>query len=704
MRISRRDLLLSSTAVIVGTSSFAAQPSTASVVKVPWQLPEKRPFKIIENEWIPLPDGTRLAARVWLPDGAETTPVPVVFEYLPYRKRDMTRSRDDHWANTFVPYGFAFVRVDIRGSGESDGILMDEYLPQEQADAVEVIAWLARQRWSSGAVGMRGKSWGGFNSLQVAAKAPPALRAIVTHCATDNRYTDDAHYVGGALMFDMLNWGAEFKTVLAEPPDPAIFGERWHDMWLSRLNSASPVFSEWLRHQRYDAFWQHGSVATDFSQIKCPVFAVGGQTDAYRNFIPQLLSNLKVPRKGLMGPWGHRFPQDADPGPGLDWAAEETRWWTQWLMANDTGIMQEPVLQAFMEYQTPGETWPKDTPGRWVTEERWPSTDIKSQIYYLNATGLALTQQRNEIRSVRSQETLGLTKPDWFPDIFSIDLASDQTSDDKRSLTFDSFPLEEDIEILGRPMVKILVSSDKPVAKLTIRLNEVTPDGKSWSVSYGILNLTHRTSDTNPTALEPHRRYEVDVQCFFSAHRFKKGSIIRLAVSESLWPMVWPSPEPVTLRITTGSSRLFLPVRPVETTPYAMPIGVVTDRVEKEMAAAKVPPDSFTVTQVGPDVDGRVELRKAIHSPPLTLDTGSTVTIGADWHRSIKEGDPNSSIWRMEWSARINRGNWDTTVSSIIEMSSTVTEFHVKESVHAIEGDKVVFDRKWENTIKRDLM
>jgi putative CocE/NonD family hydrolase len=704
MKISRRKLLLSSTAVMVGTSSFAAQASASLGVRVPWRLPEKRPFKIIENEWIPLRDGTLLAARLWLPDGAETTPVPVVFEYLPYRKRDMTRPRDDHWANAFVPYGFAFVRVDIRGSGESDGILTDEYLLQEQADAVEVIAWLAGQRWSTGAVGMRGKSWGGFNSLQVAAKAPPALKAIVTHCATDNRYTDDAHYVGGALMFDKLNWGAEFKTVMVEPPDPAIVGERWHEMWVTRLNAASPVFSEWLRHQRYDAFWQHGSVATDYSQIKCPVYAVGGQTDAYRNFIPQLLANLKVPRKGLMGPWGHRFPQDADPGPGLDWAAEETRWWTQWLTGVDTGIMKEPVLEAFMEYQTPAETWPKDTPGRWVAEKAWPSTQIKSQTYYLNANGLALSQQPDQIRSVRSQETLGLTKPDWFPDIFSIDLAADQTPDDKRSLTFDSVPLTGAIEILGRPIVKILVSSNKPVAKLTVRLNEVTPDGKSWSVSYGILNLTHRTSDTNPTALEPHRRYEVDVQCFFTAHRFKKGSMIRLAVSESLWPMVWPSPEPVTLQITTGASHLLLPIRAIEPTPYAMPIDVVTGRVEQEAKSVKLPTDSFTVTQVGPDAEGRVELRKAIHSPSLALDTGSTVTVSADWHRSITEGDPNSSVWKMAWSARINRGSWDTTISSSIEMTSTATEFHVKESVHALEGDKAVLDRQWQNTIKRDLM
>lgn len=704
MKISRRDWLLSSTALMLGASSSPPQASTAPGGNTPWQLPRKRSFKVIENEWIPLRDGTRLAARVWLPDGAELTPVPVIFEYLPYRKRDMTRLRDVHWADAFVPYGFAFVRVDIRGSGESDGILLDEYLPQEQADGVEVIEWLARQHWSNGAVGMRGKSWGGFNSLQLGAKAPPALKAIVTHCATDNRYSDDAHYVGGALMFDMLNWGAEFKTVLAEPPDPALVGERWRDMWLSRLNAATPVFTQWLRHQRYDAFWQHGSVATDLRRIKCPVYAVGGQTDAYRNFIPRLLANLEVPHKGLMGPWGHRFPQDADPGPGLDWAAEETRWWTHWLLGTDTGIMQEPVLQAFMEYQTPGETWPKDTPGRWVTESTWPSAHINPQVYYLNADGLALTAHREEIRSVRSQETLGLTKPDWFPDVFSIDLASDQTADDKRSLTFDSKPLGDAIEILGRPVGTVFVSSDKPVAKIAVRLNEVTPDGKSWSVSYGILNLTHRAGDQNPTPLEPHRRYEVEIALFFTAHQFKKGSVIRLAISESLWPMVWPSPQPVVLAIATGASRLALPVRPVEVSAYTMPIAVVTDRIEKEQADNKDAANSTSVTQEGPDADGRIILRKAIHNPPVTLDTGSTVTVAADWYRSIREGEPNSSVWKMAWSARITRGRWDTTVRGNIELTSTTSDFHVAESVHAIEGDKVIFQRAWNRTVKRDLM
>jgi uncharacterized protein len=703
MTLSRRELLLTSGAAIIG-SALNARAAEAPLSRSHWKLPKKRPFTVIENEWIKMQDGARLAARIWLPEGAHAAPVPVVLEYLPYRKRDLERTRDSEWAAAFVPYGFAYARVDIRGTGESDGILKGEYLPQEQADALEIIAWLARQRWCSGAVGMRGISWGGFNSLQVAARQPPALKAIITQCATDNRYTDDAHYVGGALTFDKLDWGAQCKTVLAGPPDPQIVGERWRSMWLKRLRASPPILAEWLSHQRYDAFWKQGSIATDYSQIKCPVYAVGGQIDAYRDFLPRLLANLKVPRKGLMGPWGHRYPQIADPGPGLDWAAEEARWWTQWLIGKDTGIMNEPMLEAYMEYQSASEVWPRDTPGRWVAERQWPSADIQSHTYYMNATGLSTDKQQGSSRSLRSQETIGTTKREWFPDNFLVDLPTDQTPDDERSLTFDSAPLPDHLEILGRPIVTVLISSDKPVAKLAVRINEVTPDGKSWSVSYGILNLTHRNSHEMPEPLVPGQRYEVDVGCYFTAHRFKKGNRIRVALSESLWPLVWPSPEPVTLELAIGSSRLTLPVRPVESAVYKLPIGELTGRIEKQVASDPEAAKNYTLTQEGPDANGRVVLHKVLHQPLLVLDTGTEITEKSDWSWSVREGDPHSSVWRMEWVSGIKRGAWDTTTRAVVELTSSTTEFNIKESIRALEGDKVVYERTWDNAIKRDLM
>lgn len=644
-------------------------------------------------------------ARLWIPDSASSAPVPVVWEYLPYRKRDFERHRDSGWAESFVPFGFAFARVDIRGTGDSDGILLGEYLQQEQNDALEVIAWLAAQPWSNGSVGMRGISWGGFSCLQAAALAPPELKAIIPQCASDNRYTDDAHYVGGALTLDNYDWGAEFKTVLVGPPDPAIVGDRWREMWLERLRATPPVLAEWLSHQRYDAFWQHGSVATDYAAIRCPVYVVDGQIDSYRDFLPRLLSHLQVPRKGIMGPWGHKYPQLADAGPGLDWVAEEVRWWSQWLLGVDTGIMNEPMLRVFVEDATAAQVWPKDVPGRWVSEPTWPSPRIAARTWFLNADGLADRPGAEIVRVCHSQETLGLTKREWFPWNLSIDLPPDQTPDDARSLIFDTVPLHEDLEILGNPTALIRVSSSEPIAKLVVRINEVTPDGKSWSVSYGVLNLTHRDGHMNPTPLEPHRRYDVEVPCYFTAHRFKRGSRIRVAISESLWPMLWPSPRPVTLSVSTGASHLVVPIRPVSAEPLAMPIPLLRDRVQQQVAANRAALANATIVQTGPDANGTVLLHKRLRDPPETLaDIGTVMSGGSDWMMSIREGDPNSSVWRLDWFSHLKRDAWDTLVRSTLELTSTPTHFRMRESIEAREGSKVVFERQWDQQIPRDLI
>jgi uncharacterized protein len=701
MGVSRRDFVATTGASIAAASLLdvvaVAGPSA-------WQLPAKQPIKTLENVWIPLKDGQRLAMRLWLPESAERNPVPVVFEYLPYRKRDLTRRRDQEWGDAFSPYGFAFARVDIRGSGDSDGVLYGEYLQQELDDAAEVIAWLARQPWCNGSVGMRGISWGGFNSLQVAAAAPPALKAIITQCATDNRYTDDAHYVGGALTFDDLEWGAEFKLVLVAPPDPEIVGERWKEMWIARLKATPPIVTEWLSHQRYDAFWQHGSIATNYTNIKCPVYAVDGQIDSYRDFLPRVLTHLRVPRKGVFGPWGHRYPQRADPGPGLDWVREEVRWWTQWLKGTATGVMDDPMLWSYMESKTAPEVWPKDVPGRWVAERVWPSPRIISKKLFLNAGELAEAKAPAQRLLCRSQETVGLTKREWYPNDLGVDLPPDQTPDDKRSLLFDSAPLGADVEILGNPTLIVRLSSDQPIAHLAARINEVLPSGQSCNVSYGLLNLTHRDGHERPEPLARGKEYEIHLSCYFAAHRFKEGSRIRVAITESLWPLVWPSPRPVTLTITAGESYVLLPVRSAEAVEAEIPIPIIRGAVEKrDSTDPKIA--TTKVVQSGPDAEGRVSVRKDLPEPArVVAGVGTTISGGSVWTRSIREGDPNSSVWAVEWVREFRREGWSTKMRSTVELTSTAEEFRIKESIAAWDGPTALFERKWDKRIKRDLM
>ena len=341
-----------------------------------------------EGVWIPMPDGVRLAARIWLPADAEDDPVPALLEYLPYRKRDMTRRRDEPMHHYFAGHGYASVRVDLRGAGDSFGVMHDEYAQQEQDDAVEVIAWLAAQPWCTGKVGMFGISWGGFNSLQVAARRPPALAGIITSCSTDDRYSDDMHYAGGCLLNDNSDWGTTFFSILPLPGDPQVMGEGWRESWRARLESAPCPVETWLRHQCRDEYWEHGSVNEDYRAIRCPVFAVGGWLDGYSNAIPRLLANLEVPRLGLIGPHAHQFGHsERAPGPAIGFLQECLRWWDHWLGGRDTGIMEEPMLRAYMGEDVPAAAHYEHCPGRWVAEATWPSPRIETRTLHLGRDG-----------------------------------------------------------------------------------------------------------------------------------------------------------------------------------------------------------------------------------------------------------------------------------------------------------------------------
>ncbi len=517
----------------------------------------------IENTWIQLADGTRLAARIWLPEDAEENPVPAILEYIPYRKRDFTRNRDEPMHAWFAGQGYAAVRVDIRGSGDSDGVLEDEYLQvHELDDACEVIAWLADQPWCSGAVGMMGKSWGGFNALQVAALRPPALKAIITVCSTDDRYADDVHYMGGCLLSDNLWWGSAMLVFNARPPDPAIVGDRWLAMWQERLAANRPWPVRWMEHARRDAYWQHGSVCEDYGAITIPVYAGGGWADGYANAIPRLLENLSGPRRGLTGPWVHIYPQDGTPAPAIGFLQDAVRWWDRWLKDIKNGIDDEPAYRVWMQEAVPPQSTYEARPGRWVAERTWPSPAIEERRFHLNADGLGDHPGPSDVLSISSPLTTGLLAGEWCGFGLPGELASDQRPDDRGSLCFDSAPLAERTEILGAPVVDLEIAADRPVAQVAVRLNDVAPDGASTKVTFGVLNLTHRDSHEHPKPLVPGERYRVRVQLNDIAHAFPPGHRLRIAVSSSYWPIIWPSPTPVTLTLVAGASTLTLPVRP----------------------------------------------------------------------------------------------------------------------------------------------
>ncbi len=661
------------------------------------------------DTWIPMSDGGRLAARIWLPEDAEKDPVPAIFEYLPYRKNDFTSWRDNTDHTYLAGCGYAGVRVDIRGSGESDGILQDEYLQSELDDGVEVIEWLAAQPWCSGQIGMIGISWGGFNSLQIAAMRPGPLKAIITMCSTDDRYADDVHHMGGCLLADNLSWASTMFDLNACPPDPSMVGERWREMWMERLRGSGLWIEKWLAHQRRDDYWKHGSVCEDFSAIHCPVYAVSGWADGYTNSVFRLLAGLDVPRKGLVGPWAHRYPHFGVPGPAIGFMQESLRWWDQWLKGRDTGIMDEPMLRVWMQDSAPPSSYYAHREGRWIGEPNWPSPNVEKQVHRL-APGFELVADGEPVaeRSLRinSPLSVGLKGGKWCSYIAPPDLPHDQRESDGGSLVFDTPWLTESVEIMGQPEVELVISADKPVAQVCVRLIDVHPNDAETRVSYGLLNLTHRDSDEEPTPLEPGRRYRVRVRLNYIAQRFPKDHAIRIAISSTYWPIAWPEPESARLMVYTGESRVLLPVRP----PRPEEDGRLPAFGEPETG----PPPAIT------DLQPTQESWKVIHdlaNDHVTLEVINDEGLkrydeaaGLEIHGRVEEryryvaNTYDSIRGETVWCRTFRRADWETRTETRTLMTSDASHFRIRATLDAFENESRVYSQTWDRKIPRDLV
>ena len=664
-----------------------------------------REIQMFDDVSIPLSDGTKLAARIWRPVDAEADPVPAILEYLPYRRRDGTAERDFTTHPYFAGHGYAAVRVDIRGTGDSEGVILGEYLKQEQDDGLEIIAWLAAQPWCSGKVGMIGISWGGFNGLQIAARRPPALAAVVSIASTDDRYADDIHAMGGCLLIDKLGWGSTIFSINSAPPDPAIVGGRWREMWLERLDKDGLWLLEWMRHQRRDDLYKHGSVTEDWDAIQCPVYAVGGWTDGYTNAVFRLLANLKSPSKGLVGPWAHKYPHFAMPGPAIGFLQECLRWWDHWLKGRDTGIMAEPKLRVWLEDPAPPLSHHDYKAGRWVAEESWPSPRLAERRWRLERGLLAegATAHAGEGLPIASPQTVGLTAGSWCPYGVGHDQPIDQRPEAGGSLVFDTAPLAADLEVLGAPVVEFEVSADRPNALLACTLSEILPDGAVARVTYGVLNLTHRESHEHPSPLEPGKRYRVRVQMNHCGHRFAAGTRLRLAVSTAYWPVVWPSPETATVTVLTGSSSLVLPLRPARAEDAALaPFGEPESSPKLRRTQVEPGWENRTVTQNRNTGEVVWDLSDSDGTNRIE-DIDLTFAIRRGRRLSIHPEDPTTAKVELSWHRAYSRGHWQVSSACKIVMTCSADSFRLVAEMDAFEGEQRVFSRNWDETIPRDL-
>ncbi|WP_139452145.1 CocE/NonD family hydrolase [Campylobacter armoricus] len=661
----------------------------------------KYEVKVIENEWIVLKDDVRLSARIWLPQTNEK--IPAILEYIPYRKNDGTRTRDEPMHGYFAGNGYAVVRVDMRGSGESDGLLKDEYLKQEQDDALEVIEWIAKQKWCDGNIGMMGKSWGGFNSLQVAARKPKNLKAIIVVGFTDDRYNDDIHYKGGCLLNDNFWWGNIMLAYQSRFVDPKIDPEG-RAKWLNRLENMPLWPALWLEHTLKDEYWKHGSVSENYDDIEVPVFALDGWADSYTNPVFTLMQGLKVPKKAIVGPWAHVYPHDGAPLPAMGFLQEALKWWDKWLKNIDNDVLDCPMIQAYIENSIKPNSKIEFIDGRFVGIDDIQK-DIKYSHYYLNPYQLK-QEKSNVFVKINTPLNHGLLAGEWMGAGVLGESPCDQRLDDGMAVVFESEILQDNLDILGFALLDVKISSDKEKAMLFAQLSEVRDDGFVQRVSYGVLNLALSDNKEKFEPLEKDKFIVKQLKLDLCGHRFSKGSKIRLSLANTFWPMFWPMPEISTLTLDLSECKISLPIFN----------GKDSNKINLEPQSAPLTP--LTLLK-----DGRVD--RTITYDVLN-DTWTCITDGVGGvfgegvyrfdevdvlvehnlkrELSLKNDDPLSAKYTIAQKMKIGRENCMIDADIILTQTSDMEHFYIKGDMKVKENEKLVFEKKYNHKVKRNSL
>ena len=496
---------------------------------------------------IPVRDGSWLAATLYLPDEA-AGPQPCLVEALPYRKDDLTSSYAAGYRSLCERHGYAVARIDVRGTGSSPGDALDEYQEAEQRDLPDAFTWLAAQDWCDGQVGMWGTSYSGFNSLQIAAERPPELKAICAIFATDDRWTDDVHWRGGALrLVDLVDYDHYMTAMCVLPPVPAVWGDDWREEWQRRLEVNEPWVLTWLRENRHGPYWDHGSVrlggtTSGYERIGCPVMIVAGWADGYRNNSFRTVAELArhgVPHRLLAGPWAHADPSTAMPGPRIDFDAELAAWFDHWLRGTGEHVDR---LDVFVRTSTRPEIDLDLHEGRWVT---LPSVPPVTHAALDLAAPVTLTVAP-DVGTAAWIDCAGHLP--WG-------LSGDQRLDDERSLTWEVEPPPS--PVVGHPVFRARLWATEPAASISVKLCDVFPDGTSALVTRGSLDLAYRASVHGPPSpLVPGHEVEVEVVLDACAYEWTPGNTLRVSVAGADWPNTVAPPAPVSITVRTASLTL----------------------------------------------------------------------------------------------------------------------------------------------------
>ena len=664
-------------------------------------MPDKTPATISEYVFVDMRDGVRISAHIHRPDTKDR--VPAIAGYTPYRKGPLAGPP------AVVAHGYASVTWDIRGTGDSSGFNDSIYSDAERQDGYDMIQWIADQPWCTGSVGLWGISFGAVVALQMAKAAPPALKAIIARSGTDDPYREWTNPGGSMRPYMPMVYAAIMAASNFGPPDPAAVGDQWADMWRDRLDHNTSWGLPFLEHLVDSPFWRDRSLYGQYDRVQCAAFLVGGWADWYPTPLLRTFANLSSPKRALVGPWSHQFPDAGFPGPAIDWQPEAMRWWDHWLKGIDTGVMDEPPVTLWVrDYQEPASIITMDQ-GRWRCENHWPPQRMQATPYYLHEAGELATTTPGSGSADANQAAA----PDVFDAFesdaragmatglhgggpFNVNVAMplDQRLDDAFGKQYTTVPFSEDVEIIGRPVVALQVSATMPVAQLACKLCDVAPDGSVALITKATLTTSHRESHTDPTPITPGQVYAMNVELLACAYRIKAGHRLRLMIAGGDFMNAWPTPYPGEIRLhrsPAAASHVVIPMAPADS----------------NHDTADVQPGFTSLEKPGMTVRAEDQAKYEIRHNPITREAGihylchyaptwiheATYTVSAE--RPDVATIDSASTRTFEYAG----GKID--VAAHILTSSDAAGFHQTVQVDASINGRTHAQRSWERSVGR---
>ncbi len=642
--------------------------------------------------FVPSADGVRLAITLYLPEG--DGPFATLLEALPYRKDDVTSSYAESYVRFVEEGGFAVVRMDLRGTGNSGGVAEDEYPDIERADLRTVMEWVAAQSWSNGKTGMLGTSYSGFNSLHMAMDGVPELGAVCATYATDDRYTDDVHYMGGALrQLDLIDYPLYMVAMNALPPTPAVWGGDWVDEWRRRVDANEPWLLEWLRHPLPDAMWRRGSVrlgpgSDGYERFTCPVMLVAGWADGYRNNTFRTMQHAPSTRL-LAGPWVHKAPATGIPGPNVDDDALTMAWFHQHLRGGEPATQH--LAHVFVRRPTPPEPDLLTMNGQWVEFDAWPPAGLQELILSGQGEGIDELPVRGDVGTA-AWNSCGGGLP-WGQPL-------DQRADNAMSITHD-WPIANERMVLGNAEVHLDVRSSAPVGHVSVKLCDVAPDGISTLITRGFMNLTHRgvwpsdphgTVGAEPTPVPADEWLHVVLELEATTWTLVPGHRLRLAIAGTDWPNCWPPAQPFTLSVRRESVRLHLPT--FESLPS--PTDDLLPRPGRDSVSHEGVEWRFEH-----DVLARETWAHTLYGETYSGTHGTVVTDHYEGHVGISTADLSKGWARGTSHYTMEFPEGTCFVAATLDMHSDADAFHVSIDLTATMNGHPFAHRTWQERLPR---